>query len=316
MRPRSSSLSMTAPESTPRISSTSSRPTGWRYAMIASVSSAAGDKRRGRSANCARSMVSAYSRRVRNCHPSAISTSSTPCSSPYIDRISSMAARTAISPAPWSSDASSSSVSGRDAANSAASSSFARGLLGRTGDDYRAEGFGLRERQRAALGQLEEGDERRQYVDDRGAPAHDVGPAELLPRRQERVDPGGRPFDVERARHHAVEHRFWDERDDALCGGEQIVEVDLERCGRRIRRRCLIAAAKTLSANVRGMSQPVHELTDLLVFQQPADELGPRIFPFVIPEPARQQQLRLDAQEARGHFEIIGGLVESELVDH
>ena len=63
--------------------------------------------------------------------------------------------------------------------------------MGRTGDDYRAEGFGLRERQRAALGQLEEGDERRQYVDDRGAPAHDVGPAELLPRRQERVDPGG-----------------------------------------------------------------------------------------------------------------------------
>jgi hypothetical protein len=38
-------LSITAPESTPRISSTSIRPTGWRYAMIASVSSAAGDRR-------------------------------------------------------------------------------------------------------------------------------------------------------------------------------------------------------------------------------------------------------------------------------
>src|SRR5712692_6714173 len=55
--------------------------------MIASVSSAAGDRRRGRSANCARSMVSAYSRRVRNCHPSAISTSSTPCSSPYAELV-------------------------------------------------------------------------------------------------------------------------------------------------------------------------------------------------------------------------------------
>src|SRR6266545_3396770 len=80
-RPRSTSLSMTAPESTPRISSTSIRPTGWRYAMIARVSSAAGDNRRGRSANCARSIVSPYSRRVRNCQPSAISTNSTPWSS-------------------------------------------------------------------------------------------------------------------------------------------------------------------------------------------------------------------------------------------
>src|SRR2546421_397286 len=48
--------------------------------MIASVSSAAGLSRRGRSANCARSIASAYSRRVRNCHPCAISTSSTPWS--------------------------------------------------------------------------------------------------------------------------------------------------------------------------------------------------------------------------------------------
>src|SRR5256886_16129809 len=78
--PRSSSLSITAPESTPRISSTSTRPTGWRYAMMASVSSAAGESRRGRKANWARSRASAYSRRVRNCHPCAISTSSTPWS--------------------------------------------------------------------------------------------------------------------------------------------------------------------------------------------------------------------------------------------
>src|SRR3989441_548644 len=81
-RPRSISFSITAPESTPRISSTSIPPTGWRYAMMDSVSRAAGESRRGRSANWARSIVSAYSRRVRNCHPWAISTSSTPCSSP------------------------------------------------------------------------------------------------------------------------------------------------------------------------------------------------------------------------------------------
>src|SRR5439155_1338645 len=58
--PRSSSLSITAPESTPRISSTSTRPTGWRYAMMASVSSAAGEIRRGRMETCARSRASPY----------------------------------------------------------------------------------------------------------------------------------------------------------------------------------------------------------------------------------------------------------------
>ena len=63
------------------------------------------------------------------------------------------------------------------------------------------------------------------------------------------------------------------------------------------------------------MTQPVHQFTDLLVLQQPAHQLGARILPFVIAETAREQQLRLDAQQARGHFEIIGGLVESQLID-
>src|SRR2546429_9806896 len=149
--------------------------------MMASVSSAAGDRRRGRSANCARSIVSAYSRRVRNCQPSAISTSSTPWSSPYCDCRAARAARTAAAPAAGSSDASSSSVSGRDAANSAASSSFARGLSGCTLDDHRAEWFGLGQSERAALGELEERDKRREDVNDRGLWADDIQPSKLVP---------------------------------------------------------------------------------------------------------------------------------------
>src|SRR5256885_3617215 len=46
-----------------------------------------------------------------------------------------------------------------DAANSAASSSFARDC---TRDHHRTERFGLRQRERAAFGELEEGDKRRQ----------------------------------------------------------------------------------------------------------------------------------------------------------
>src|SRR5436309_3117912 len=97
--------------------------------MMASVSSAAGESRRGRSANCARSIASAYSRCVRNCHPCAISISSTPWS-PVAKafRSSTRAARTAAAPACGSRVTNSSTVSGRAEANSAASTSFARGL--------------------------------------------------------------------------------------------------------------------------------------------------------------------------------------------
>src|SRR5438034_5733447 len=111
--------------------------------MIASVSSAAGERRRGRRANWARSIASAYSRRVRNCHPCAISTSSIPWSwAAYTARISASPVWTAPSPACGSSVDSSPTVSGRDDANSAASSSFARGL---TLDHDRGERPVLRE---------------------------------------------------------------------------------------------------------------------------------------------------------------------------
>src|SRR5512145_279173 len=155
--------------------------------MMARVSSAAGDSRRGRSANCARSSGSAYSARVRNCQPPAISASSTPCaSSPNAARSSASAARTASSPASGSSVASSTTVSGREAANSAASSSFARGL---TADHHGGEGGGLAQRQRAALRQLEQREERRQDFDDPRARIEELPPAELVPLGEQGLDP-------------------------------------------------------------------------------------------------------------------------------
>src|SRR5438046_1715390 len=180
--------------------------------MIASVSSAAGERRRGRRANWARSIASAYSRRVRNCHPCAISTSSIPWSwAAYTARISASPVWTAPSPACGSSVDSSPTVRGRDDANSAASSSFARGL---TLDRDRGERPALRE------------------------------------------PPGAR------------------------------------------------------------LRQACHQLTNLPVLEQPAHQPGPLIFPLVVPQPPRQQQLRLDAEQPGRHLEIVGRLVESELVDH
>src|SRR5437762_6622166 len=163
--------------------------------MMASVSSAAGERRRGRSANWARSIASAYSRRVRNCHPCAISTSSIPWSwSAYAARISARPACTAPSPACGSSVDSSPTVSGRDDANSAASSSFARGL---TLDHNRGERPVLGESQRATPGQPQQRDERGQDVHERGPLPHDLQPAEARTLRQQRLNPRRGALDVE-----------------------------------------------------------------------------------------------------------------------
>src|SRR5437870_9566770 len=162
---------------------------------MASVSSAAGLSRRGRSANCARSIASAYSRRVRTCHPCAISTSSTPWSPvANASRISTRAARTAAAPACGSSVWISSTVSGRAEANSAASTSFASGL---TADLKRGERPLLVHVQRAALGELEQGDERGQDVHERGTRPHDVAPPERRALREQRLNALGRALHVE-----------------------------------------------------------------------------------------------------------------------
>src|SRR2546422_6915362 len=109
------------------------------------------------------------------------------------------AARTAGSPAVGSSDASSSIVSGRDAANSAASSSFARDC---TRDHHRAEWFELRQREGAAFGELEQGDKRRQHIHQRRlwSPPDGVAPAERLALGEQRLDPRRRALDVQRDR--------------------------------------------------------------------------------------------------------------------
>src|SRR5256886_13391894 len=182
--------------------------------MMASVSSAAGESRRGRSANWARSIASAYSRRVRNCHPCAISTSSTPWSrAANTARSSAGAAWTAASPAVGSRVRSSSTVSGRDDANSAASNSFARGL---TADLDRGERALLVYAQGPTLGELQQRDEYGQHVDDGGALAHGLQPAKLRALRQQRLQPGGRPFHIQRPRHHAVQHRLRYEGDHEI----------------------------------------------------------------------------------------------------
>src|SRR6266436_8020451 len=233
--------------------------------MIASVSSAAGLKRRGRSANWARSIASAYSRRVRNCQPCAISISSTPWSPvANASRSSASAPRTAAAPACGSRVASSSTVRGRAEANRAASISCARGL---TPDLNRGERPLLVNVQRAALGELQQGDERGQDIYDGGSLPHDVAPPEHRTLGEQRLDALDRALHVERPWYHAVQHRLGNERDHPLRRRQQIVQVDHER--RRGRRGWLgrEPTPELLRPARRRRPQPLHQLADLLVLE-------------------------------------------------
>src|SRR5256886_2818470 len=147
-------------------------------------------------------MALAYSRRVMNCHPCAISTSSAPWSAAGNPaRSSASAACTAASPAAGSGVRSSSTVSGRDDANSAASNSFARGL---TADLDRGEGSLLVHAQGPTLGELQQSDEHGEHIDERGTRAHDVQPAELRALGEQRLQLRGRPLHVERSEERRV----------------------------------------------------------------------------------------------------------------
>src|SRR4051794_30116677 len=123
--------------------------------------------------------------------------------------------RTSASVASGSRVDSSSTVSGREALKSAASSSWASGV---TGDHHRREGGRLSQTDGAPLGQLEQGEEHGEEIGDGGARAQRVEPAEFLPFLEQRLDAPGGGLDIERAGHHAVEHGDGYRRDDPLDG--------------------------------------------------------------------------------------------------
>ena len=113
-----------------------------------------------------------------------------------------------------------------------------------------------------------------------------------------------------------MQHRLGDERDHPLRRGEQVVQVDLERRRREVGGGLLETATETVGPLFGRAVQPIHELADLLVLEQPSHQLGARVFPLIVAETARQQQLRLDAQQPRRHLQIVRRLVQPQVGDH
>ena len=102
----------------------------------------------------------------------------------------------------------------------------------------------------------------------------------------------------------------------AIHGRQQIGQRGAKRAGgcaafRRGRHRAREAVRRALGPRL----EDVDDLAHLLVLEQPADQLGPRIVPGFRAIPPRQQHLRLDAQQPRGHLEVLRRFVQPQRAD-
>ena len=85
--------------------------------------------------------------------------------------------------------------------------------------------------------------------------------------------------DVERARHDLVHLRLARRAEHAIDGGEQLGERQRERRLRRRGRLRQVRARESIASLFAATLEHVHHFAHLLVLEQPAHELGARIFP-------------------------------------
>src|SRR4029434_7285454 len=97
---------------------------------------------------------------------------------------------------------------------------------------------------------------------------------------------------------------------------KQRQQVDGERLRRQFGRRREIAPGKLSGPSLGGLVEPGGDFADQLILEQSPDQLVPRIFPALFFRPARQQGLRLEPEEAACHLQVVGSLIQSEIVDH
>ena len=89
-------------------------------------------------------------------------------------------------------------------------------------------------------------------------------------------------LDVERPRHHPVQHRRRNGGDDAIDCLQHVEQLERERRRRQLRRGREVAARVLLRAALGRSAQPDGDLPDLLVLEQSAYELRPRVLPAIV----------------------------------
>ena len=97
---------------------------------------------------------------------------------------------------------------------------------------------------------------------------------------------------------------------DAIDRGEQLAQRERERRFRRRGRLRQVGAREPVAPLLAGALEHVHHLAHLLVLEQATHELRARIVPRLLAIGARQQHLRLDAQQPRRHLEVVRRLVQ------
>src|SRR6185503_11463665 len=185
---------------------------------------------------------------------------------------------------------------------------------GVTRDFHVGKWFGLRDTKLAEFGQLQQSEERRENLPRFGAALDDVRPVNARLELEHGANDLHRARNVDRARNDLVHVRRRHRAQHAIDRGEQFRERECQWRHRRRRGLRQIRARKLVAPLYAAPLEEIDHLAHLLILEQPPHQLGAWIFPRLDVR-ARQQHLRLDAQQPSRHLEILRGFVQPELAN-
>ena len=171
--------------------------------------------------------------------------------------------------------------------------------------------------QLSRLGELQESKQDRQNLPWLGIGCDDVSPPCASPHGKHCADRCDRAVHIQRARNDAVHVRSFRSAQNAIDSAQQLADRDGQRANRRWgdKMRRQVRASEAVPPIVTACLEYVHHFAYLLVLEKATNELGAGIFPLLVTFVARQEHLRLDANQASGHLEVVGCLVEPERRD-
>jgi hypothetical protein len=173
----------------------------------------------------------------------------------------------------------------------------------------------LRNAELTELGELEQRKKCGKNLPGLGILANDVSPSCSCAHCKDCAHGCDCSVDIERTGNDVMNRWFFRNAKNAIDRREQFgTRQRKRRSGRRGGRKILrqVRSRKTVSAVITAPLEHIDNLTHLLVFEKSSHELGTRILPRLIAFAAREEHLRLDANESRSHLEVVRSFIESQ----
>ena len=175
----------------------------------------------------------------------------------------------------------------------------------------------LRDMQFTELRHFKQREQHRQNLPGFSVATNHIEPAGRTAHGEHRANRDHGPVHIERTRDDFVQGRFLRDAQHAVDGRQQLAEGERQRSvdGRDVDRLRYPTARKLMPPCFAATFEQIDDFAHLLVLEQAAHQFGARILPRFFTVGPRQQHLRLDAQQTRGHLEIICRFVQGERAD-